>query len=145
MTLYCRRSLLMRAFQRVVATLAVVGLLSTTGFDCIHHTAHAGDHEAGTTQQTMMSHIVIANHDASHQTNDCAPHALDIDPVSPSHHGDESSDCTHCGAAHCFAGVMPTNASISAPWMISKKGVTLDSFAEPPPTWRLERPPKTVL
>ncbi len=158
MTHYRHRSSVMKAYQRVVATLAVLALLSAAGFDGIHHAAHAEHLSASSAQHSVAldrhhrdngklgdarqnTSCVVAN-----QNHACDQSQLiDTNPTDPSNHGSDGGDCSHCCAAHCFACVMPTSVSILVPWLISKKGVALGLFAAAPPTWRLERPPKTIL
>lgn len=145
MSLASQTKKLLRTFQRVVVTLAVLGLLTAAGFDCIHHGAHAGHHGMNATVQGVTSHGVGARHDSSHHGGGAGTHLVDLEPASQTDDVDDESDCTHCGAVQCFACVMPSAATITVVWLVSKKGRAKNLYAARPPSWRLERPPKAIL
>ena len=148
---------LMKALRRVVATIVTVGMVSAMIAGSLQHSAHAGSQaaavmghqsslEAGRIGEDVQHHGQRANATMQHHHHDHgAMMAADADPAAPHDTGSADCDCGCCCAAHCFAGVIPANASILVPWLMSKKGITAGLFVEPAPAWRLERPPKALL
>lgn len=134
----------MRAFQRVVATLAVASLLLAAGFDGLHHAAYAGHHKVGPTAHASMTHAVAPSHGMPCHGSEDTERVTDVEPAFPSDKGD-ANDCAHCCAAHCFACVIPKPTAIDVAWKVLKKESARGLFAPPPPTWRLERPPKPIV
>ena len=144
--------------HRIVAKLAVLSLLLAAGLDGLSHMAHAGHlnivstHHAAASHHHNLGHVSWSSKSETSSPASAAPnrpcnpaHQNGVTPGAPSDPGSNHHDCGQCCAAHCFACVMPTISSMMLPWLTSKKGNSLGLFAAPPPTWRLERPPKTIL
>jgi len=153
---FSRHIVLRRYLRRVVSTLAVVSIVSATMFGGILH----GSHEFG--QSLVSSEQFMAETDARlelshahhtpavpsskiavgfHLNHDHAKAGV-ADPASAPSHRSDVNDCACCCTLHCFACVIPTTASVLVSWLKSKREVAAGLFAEPQPSWRLERPPK---
>jgi len=150
----------LNTLQRFVARLAVLSILLAAGLDGMHHMAHAGHLDISPTPHANVSdhnkqgldHVSMGQEHRTQSTasetrgHGCDPaHRKSTKSPVPSDPSSDHHDCAQCCAAHCLACVMPTPVTIALPWLISKKIATSSLFAAPPPTWRLERPPKTIL
>ena len=148
-----------RKIQRLVSNLAVLGILSAALFASIHQCTHLRHHGAVPIGQLMVVGESVSDygHDP-HKHPSASPSIANYDhlmhdhtangsgdPASTPDHSSDVSDCSCCCALHCFACVVPVGASVVVPWTKSKKEAAVGLFSAPPPSWRLERPPKIFI